>query len=949
LEVLEGRELLTTFSWYNSNDSGNFNVASNWVSDTNPSFNAVPGPGDTIDIPQGDFTITITQNETVNSIQGFFGGGVTVASGATLTVDNSAVQLSSTIDALTVQSGASFVAAGGTTTLENGGEINGNLTAAAGATLIFSDSASFPGALETGTTLTGTGTFEVASYLFIDTAITAPTNLELASGNSDGIDGTGTLTFPSGSTLNWQSGSMQGLGGVTDIESGASVLIDGPSTTPFYLIDRTLNNAGSIIYSSTASLNFEGQATLNNSGAFAITADNTISTDGGTINNTGSITKTSPSGVGTTLISPTFNNSGTVTATSGILDFNGNGIDTGEFNDPTTAGSIELNGSNGYDLNAGATFTGAGTLELDSGNGVTINSSLTFPNLTVDFGTIEGAGSIYVTGTLSTNAASFENTGSLNLSSVATLTISGANDTTTFVNLTVNDAGTTTLSGTDSFALAGTAVFNNSGKFTIQNDTVSNNGGSFNLNGATFNNTGSLIKTTPSGPSGLSDISGGIFYNSGTVSAVSGQLQLDVQGTNTGDLDSEANATLLLTTLMNLNAGSTLTGPGLIENGNGTTTGTGNINVNANVSANRLKFINQTLTVSPGDTFTITTFNFAGGTVQGTGTLAIPAGGLIGFTGASSMSITGTTLAVAGTATWTGTGSINLASGAVISVKAGATFSDSSDETINGGSGGTLNVYGTFNKTSLTGVGTTTIGVPTNILPGGTIALLTGNVSTQSLINVGKINLGSQTVLTVNGTYTQPNAGTLSVAVGGTPASALYGKIVVSSTASINGTLSVTPANGYIAVATPHPYPIITASSLTGVFTTVSLPNNGLGSYFQTSETSTAYDLAGMAIAPTAPTGLSIYPADDTSGPGKTSNLQPRLTGTAQANILIQIFAVVNGSYTYVGAGYTNASGVFVITPANKFAIGTYTLEAVAVDTYSHYSPNSSYFTLNIT
>jgi hypothetical protein len=281
----------------------------------------------------------------------------------------------------------------------------------------------------------------------------------------------------------------------------------------------------------------------------------------------------------------------------------------------------------------------------------------------------------------------------------------------------------------------------------------------------------------------------------------------------------------------------------------------------------------------------------------------------------------------------------------VISINAGAAFNITSDQAINGGSGGTLNVYGSLVKTSLTGVGTTNIGVLTNILPGGTINLQTGNLSTENIINVGTISLGSQTVLDIGGTYTQPNAGILDVAIGGTPASALYGQLDASSTGSINGTLNVSLANGYVPTA-GQVYPIMTFSARSGAFTTVNVPSNGIAGVFANSPQLNGVNLNTTISLPTAPINFMIYPADDTGGPGVTAIHQPRLTGQAQPNLQIQIF---NASSQLVGTAKTGPAGYFIASLTTSLAPGTYTFTAKSIDTLGNYSPSSTTLTVTIT
>jgi hypothetical protein len=74
----------------------------------------------------------------------------------------------------------------------------------------------------------------------------------------------------------------------------------------------------------------------------------------------------------------------------------------------------------------------------------------------------------------------------------------------------------------------------------------------------------------------------------------------------------------------------------------------------------------------------------------------------------------------------------------------------------------------------------------------------------------------------VGGTYTQSGTGTLEVQLGGPPASALFGKLVVGS-ATLHGTLQVDLVNGYVGIP-DDVFRILTAGSVMGDFDNLVLP-----------------------------------------------------------------------------------------------------------------------------
>jgi hypothetical protein len=151
-------------------------------------------------------------------------------------------------------------------------------------------------------------------------------NLTLNSGTV-----TGTLTITS--AFNWTASStMSGSGAIT-ISNGATLAISGGGGDKV-LDFRTLNLADTGTWSGASNWNLEDGAVFNVKGPFSITNDQTLQNIGGqgnaaiNVNNAGTITKTSPSGSGTTVVNAVFNSSGIVTVTTGVLDINDGGADT---------------------------------------------------------------------------------------------------------------------------------------------------------------------------------------------------------------------------------------------------------------------------------------------------------------------------------------------------------------------------------------------------------------------------------------------------------------------------------------------------------------------------------------------------------------------------------------------------------------------------------------------
>jgi hypothetical protein len=195
------------------------------------------------------------------------------------------------------------------------------------------------------------------------------------------------------------SGSMTSKGGGAALEDGA-----------------TLNNDGTI--SVIDSVNLEGSATLNNhkSGAIDLEGDAAFtqffgSTDA--IHNKGLFVKSA--GTGTSFVSPTFDNTGTVEVDTGTLSFS---------SPVTQVSGTTLTGGK-WVVTKGATLTMAGNLPLtDNGADVTLSGAgSSFSNFSALAG---NSGSLLLeAGQTFTTSADFSNSGVLTVSGGSTLVVTG--------------------------------------------------------------------------------------------------------------------------------------------------------------------------------------------------------------------------------------------------------------------------------------------------------------------------------------------------------------------------------------------------------------------------------------------------------------------------------------------------------------------------------------------
>jgi autotransporter-associated beta strand protein len=111
--------------------------------------------------------------------------------------------------------------------------------------------------------------------------------------------------------------------------------------------------------------------------------------------------------------------------------------------------------------------------------------------------------------------------------------------------------------------------------------------------------------------------------------------------------------------------------------------------------------------------------------------------------------------------------------------------------------------------------GGTTVGAGT-LVAANTNALGTGSVA----VTGGTLSVSGPITLNIGGNYTQSSTGTLQLGLGGT-ALGLWDKLNVAGTATLAGTLKLTPYNGF-QIHDNETFTIITAGSVTGTFNPVS-------------------------------------------------------------------------------------------------------------------------------
>jgi len=443
--------------------------------------------------------------------------GVPVTMAGLLDVDTGTLQLAA---GMTVNTGAVIDYAAGTLL-----EVTGGLF------LFNSGPVSFP----------GSGTFNVsAGTLRVPASITV-TIPGLTLQGSSVVDGAGTLILSG--TSQWHGGTMGSAtapGGITQIDSGATLSITSASPKSLTQTRQLLNN-GTVNYGAVPPnhLTMSGNSEIANNGLLNL--DSTITLSGSAvIENNGTITKTA---VAVNAVEPALNNNAdaTLNVNGGTLLFYGGGIAAGAY--AISSGATLTLAGGTFDVTNTSTVTGAGTFSidgatLDAGPGVDI----TWSNVTLASGTIAGAGTVRVSGNFTWSGGTIAGSGQrvLNSTSVPTISCSTGN--------CVLDGATLQLQATGTYSASSNAlVLSNDASLIVDPGKTLNvtNDGAFQDGGGIASsviNNGTFAKTTTFGTSTI----GVPVTMAGLLDVDTGTLQLAAGMTvNTGAVIDYAAGTLL--------------------------------------------------------------------------------------------------------------------------------------------------------------------------------------------------------------------------------------------------------------------------------------------------------------------------------------------------------------------------------------------------------------------
>jgi cyclophilin family peptidyl-prolyl cis-trans isomerase len=142
--------------------------------------------------------------------------------------------------------------------------------------------------------------------------------------------------------------------------------------------------------------------------------------------------------------------------------------------------------------------------------------------------------------------------------------------------------------------------------------------------------------------------------------------------------------------------------------------------------------------------------------------------------------------------------------------------------------------------TTFTGTGGLGIGV------GRTMGIREGVSLGRDLSNDGTLAPGLQLGAITVQDYVQYSDGRLSIQLAGTTVDSQYDRVVATGLAAVNGRLSVSYLNGF-SPSVGNKFTFLTASSITGTFSTFDLPQLAAGLVWNISKTNTAYALTIVA------------------------------------------------------------------------------------------------------
>ena len=433
-----------------------------------------------------------------------------------------------------------------------------------------------------------------------------------------------------------------------------------------------------------------------------------------------------------------------------------------------------------------------------------------------------------------------------------------------------------------------TLLLDGSGSFTNNGLMRAQNGGTLTLDGssaATFNNNATIRSENGSNVSiRFSKLVGGTLDNtgsSGTLTLSTGTLR-DVTIAAGSTVTTAATAVgSIENTLINRGTLAPANGQSIYVASNTTLSGGGTIALGYGYIINTGS--NRTLTNSDN-------------LLHGTGQIGYDSLSVInGAAGIIQADVSGQTLHLNGSGTFTNNGLMRASNGATLYFSGTGTVTNS---------GGTLHVLAT---STIKGDGGITQTAGTIDLDGGNMNFplgvdlnggqLIGNGTFTGPIrnNGGIVGPGhSPGKITLTGDYTQGANGTLNIEIGGTTAGTGYDQLVVSGIATLGGTLNITAINGFKPTV-GDVYTLITAGSFSGSFATINI--NGFTGKIDSSTngiTLTVTTVSSQLL--NISTRLNVLTGDNVLIGGFI------ITGTTPKQVIVRAIGPSLGAFGVVGA-----------------------------------------------
>jgi len=350
--------------------------------------------------------------------------------------------------------------------------------------LVEQDSGTFT--LLPGAQLNGEGLYRLNGGVLVDDIDLTVTNLDYLDDSGDAsLDGSGTLTIDN--VMNWTGGTMTGSGR-TVISPGATLNL---AVATGVTLSRTLENAGTVLWTGAGSVNVDGGILTNDAGALF------QQQGAGSFANFDSPHEFDNSGVfqkamdpGTNTVGINFNNYGTVDIESGTLVWYltltnwgtivlapgatnrfvvANAVSSGPFNASPTA-LVELR-SGTLTLVPGAQLNGGGLYRLNGGV-LLDDADLSVSNLdyvnNAGGAALDGSGTLTIDNVMNWTTGTMTGSGRMVIAPGASLNLASANGVT--LNRTLDNAGTILWTGAGTLYFDGGIITNRPGAlFAAQN------------------------------------------------------------------------------------------------------------------------------------------------------------------------------------------------------------------------------------------------------------------------------------------------------------------------------------------------------------------------------------------------------------------------------------------------------------------------------------------------